>query len=71
MSEWISVEDRLPDNREDVLVVAFIDDVRLITIGWYSDICKAWRLTTWAGEREPRYATHWMPLPEAPKEGQP
>ena len=62
MSEWISVKERLPE--DDDLVLVYHKALRYIDIGsvslvrWdstYSAICRA--------------TTHWMPLPEPPKEG--
>lgn len=58
-SEWISVDERLPD--ENVRVLVYINSERSYTkidtdrlkeskwVRWYKDV------------------THWMPLPEAPK----
>ena len=60
---WIPVTERLPEGRIQVLVcsgffapfteVAFFDGM------WYS---------AWDGETEIEAVTHWMPLPEPPKE---
>ena len=69
MSEWISVKDRLPESQADVLVVAFWHERWQTMMGWHSDMGKKWRVITPHGEREPGGVTHWMPLPDPPKEG--
>ena len=58
-SEWISVEERLPDEQGHFLTV---DETGYMMVcmwtkqfGWFSHICKANKIT------------HWMPLPEPPK----
>ena len=57
--DWISVEDRLPELGVDVLA-AYRD--RHINMGTVGD--------DWLEEDiEDGYITHWMPLPEPPKEG--
>jgi Protein of unknown function (DUF551) len=66
MSEWISVKDRLPETGDDVLV--WLDHgcelaSYLIPYGWQSEFIN-W--LEWAACRV--NITHWMPLPEAPKE---
>ena len=64
MSEWISVKDRLPECGE---VIAFSNQYEDYLIGClfefecedvvcYSDGCEMY------------HVTHWMPLPEPPKE---
>ena len=63
MSEWISVEDRLPD--ESVSCLVFGPDGNYV--GWVCDPVQKW----WAREGDlDDYCvevTHWMPLPEPPK----
>jgi Protein of unknown function (DUF551) len=56
--KWISVKDRLPEDASDVLI-AWSDGV--------SEACFCDE--EWCREgRMLRSVTHWMPLPEAPKE---
>lgn len=56
---WISVKDRLPEHEDDYLVC--FDD-GFIAITFYKK--NGWEL--WADSGD---VTHWMPLPEPPKEG--
>ena len=58
MSEWISVKDRLPKPFESVLV--FRDGK--ISIDYSEE--NGWFAYDFNGKR----VTHWMPLPEPPKE---
>lgn len=60
--EWISVKDRLPDNNDEVLmficgvhVLGYVD----INGEWYNDVDEK----EFSGS-----VTHWMPLPDPPKE---
>lgn len=65
MSDWISVNDRLPELYTPVLVYIDEDDAfpkvregRLLLGGtWIADLIR--------GENE---ITHWMPMPEGPDE---
>ena len=66
--KWIPVTERLPDSQADVLVVAFWHEKWQTMIGWHSDLGQKWRVITPHGEHEPGGVTHWMPLPEPPKE---
>ena len=50
---WIPVEERLPDNNENVLVT----DMGLITSGYIAH-------GTWITDQEPDYPIAWRPLPE-------
>ena len=61
MSEWISVKERLPEEEERVLV--YLDSNRSYT---KTDTD---RLINSKWVRWGRDVTHWMPLPEPPKEG--
>ena len=69
MSDWISVKEKLPKCGRDVVVVARIKGVRKVMAGWYHKHLHVWRVeygnsgkTIFCG------VTHWMPLPELPKE---
>jgi len=62
-SEWISVEERLPEHLEKVLVYDEMGNMNTAIFLHYDngnvDWCTSVRLN--------RQVTHWMPLPEAPK----
>lgn len=65
--QWISVEDRLPIDRLSKYLVAFRDaGGSIVDMARYfpSD---GWTCNNW--EAPQNLITHWMPLPEAPEEG--
>ncbi len=60
--QWISVKDRLPEPLQDVLIVyAPTNEAR-----------NDFRMECWNWPENPvhetQFVTHWMPLPEPPKE---
>ena len=57
--QWISVKDGLPENEEYVLVHT---SGKSVLMGFYDN--DGWYTT----EEYIRNVTHWMPLPERPKE---
>ncbi|MBR5202681.1 MAG: DUF551 domain-containing protein [Clostridia bacterium] len=63
ITEWISVKDRLPEEGIDVLV--YDDDTDMFFIAWYDET-----LDKWLNADNGRLfgVTHWMPLPNPPKE---
>ena len=62
VQEWISVDDRLPENgKEGVLIALRWGEV---DIGWCED--GRWR-SEFVNEYEDGEVTHWMPLPNPPK----
>ena len=65
VQEWISVKDRLPENREDVLVVAFWHERWNVQWGWYAPNGRVWHVGLMEETDYP--VSHWMPLPEPPK----
>ena len=79
VQEWIPVDDRLPSDEQDVLVIAHGWDGRLVYVGshkrveaqksWITGITNKsseWLLWGWSYLKEPM-VTHWMPLPKPPK----
>lgn len=69
MAEWISVKERLPEQNQRVLVCGVRGGVQ---------ICRYWENRDYGGglqymfftnKQRPITVTHWMPLPEPPKEG--
>ena len=67
--EWISVKDRLPERTvppHDVLVYHDLNCGMFVDRAWYSHEKKRWRSAIGMNLK----VTHWMPLPEPPKEGE-
>ena len=60
MSEWISVEDRLPGDSQTVLAV---NSAGVIMLAFIHLPSKTW-FRTYAGQQ---HVTHWMPLPKPPE----
>lgn len=74
MQEWISVEDRLPDNKEYDWVLAQVVEnngfMHIPTVMEYRQSKNDWFEETygWISEHNGLFSvTHWMPLPEPPK----
>ena len=62
VQEWISVDDRLPENgKEGVLIALRWGEV---DIGWCED--GRWR-SEFVNKYEDGEVTHWMPIPQPPK----
>lgn len=55
--KWISVEDRLPEFRQHVIVY---DELAVGEAYWNGKIFE------WVADENIAFATHWMPLPEPP-----
>ena len=68
MSEWISVDDRLPKDNE--LVVIFTRNKELGAYVWPKAALGLWDnlFGGWENKRTIKKITYWMPLPEPPKE---
>ena len=79
--EWISVDDRLPEQDKEVLLIVYGWEDRLYYTGclhrqesersWLTGIeskASDWKIWGFSYLREP-IVTHWMPLPEPPKGG--
>lgn len=65
MSEWIYVKDRLPPQYESVLIAVKENDKYEVDFG-YIDERGEW--TIFSDFDIGHEITHWMPLPEPPKE---
>lgn len=69
--EWISIEDRLPPPDHEVPsisdTVLVSDENREVLTSFYSYGDKEWRIE-FSPYSESLNVTHWMPLPEAPKD---
>lgn len=68
MSEWISVEERLPETAGEYLVVYHPCHWDAVSEKVCVGIDTFRGKTAWAKKKYQR-VTHWMPLPESPKEG--
>ena len=63
---WISVDDELPKEYEEVLAIANVDGNIVPFVG----VCENGMFYFIEPTiRKERRVTHWMPLPQAPKEG--
>lgn len=60
-SGWISVDERLPESRNIVIVC---DEYGNVGEAYFYQHNRRFR---WVYNEELAFATHWMPLPEAPK----
>lgn len=64
--KWIKCSERLPEESGNYLVSRF-NGHRGQSLDWNADV-RGWNVTS-KGERcYELFPTHWMPLPEAPKE---
>ena len=74
VQEWISVKDRLPDNKEyDWVLAQVVEDngfMHIPTVMEYRQSKNDWFEETygWLSEHNGAFTvTHWMPLPKPPK----
>ena len=70
-TRWIPCGERLPESNLEVLVIVSgkVENITLVNsveIGDF-DRDEGWILEMWPGWEDPN-VTHWMPLPELPKE---
>ena len=61
MTDWISVKDDIPVNEDDVLVLL---DGKNADIAWFNGYDGTWHTNGYYSGT----VTHWMPLPEPPRE---
>lgn len=67
LPRWVSVTERLPENRADVLVVVFWHETWQVKMAWYEQEQKQWYVSVGLGQRSDVQVSHWMPLPDAPE----
>ena len=68
-SKWISVEERLPDERGRYLTVIRCSKGIWIELNNYDHLEELWEHDMDGySEDATEYVTHWMPLPSCPKE---
>lgn len=66
-NEWVAVEDRLPQLRENVLVCAYWHEHWGVYIGWNNG--HGWTVSCGIGQRNDVQVSHWMLLPAPPAKG--
>ena len=64
---WTPVEERLPEDRSDVLVVAYWHERWGVYMGWCAPERAQWSVHIGIGDRNDVAVTHWMPLPQPPE----
>lgn len=64
--QWTPVAKRLPEDRSNVLVVAYWHERWGVYMGWCAPEREEWNVHIGIGDRDDVAVTHWMPLPEAP-----
>ena len=81
MDRWISVEERLPEQGKEVLLLVHGWEGRLHYVGklepspaqkgfFGTSKASEWTIWGWSYFREPK-VTHWMPLPDPPENDHP
>lgn len=66
IQKWIPVTERLPEHGDVCLVYTRYEDVRILQ---WDAVSKWWLSNSSAFDCRTDEVSHWMPLPEAPKEG--
>ena len=69
--EWISVEDRLPENDNEVYIYPEVELQNYHNSGYYCPNKKEWTIIEYNQYGCDSYnpsPTHWMPLPSPPQE---
>ena len=67
LPRWIPVEERLPEDRSNVLVVAYWHERWGVYMGWCAPERDEWSVHVGIGDRDDVAVTHWMPLPKTPE----
>lgn len=68
--KWTNVKDRLPDPKDMSNVTVLVCQKSKLTNRIYVSCVARWNGREWISKGETLIkVTHWMPLPEPPKEG--
>lgn len=66
-TEWVSVNDRLPEDISTVIVA--VREIAKPTFAWYADLADSWHLLEKDFIKLKDFTvTHWIPMPELPEE---
>ena len=63
VQKWIPVSERLPDENDNTVLVYAAGYMEL---GWFDEDDSVWKSDEYAWDADE--VTHWLPLPEPPKE---
>ena len=66
-TRWIPVTERLPEDRSNVLVVAYWYERWGVHMGWCAPERAEWSVHVGIGDRSDVAVVYWMPLPEPPE----
>lgn len=66
-TRWVPVEERLPEDRSYVLVVAYWYERWGVYMGWCTPERAEWSVHAGIGDRSDVAVVYWMPLPEPPE----
>ena len=66
-TRWVPVEERLPEDRSYVLVVAYWYKRWGVYMGWCATERAEWSVHVGIGDRSDVAVVYWMPLPEPPE----
>ncbi len=66
-ARWVPVEERLPEDRSYVLVVAYWYKRWGVYMGWCAPERAEWSVHVGIGDRSDVAVVYWMPLPEPPE----
>lgn len=67
-TRWVPVEERLPEDRRNVLIVADWLGRWGFYMGWYNPERAEWSIHVGIRNRSDVTVVYWMPLPELPEE---
>ena len=66
-TRWVPVEERLPEDRSYVLVVAYWYERWGVYMGWCAPERAEWSVHVGIGDRSDVAVVYWMPLPAPPE----